>query len=202
MLLVVLAVVAILAALLLPALAAAKRKAQRINCVNNLKQCGLAFRIWEGDHDNKMPMEISSDKGGTKDFDSGADAFRHFQVLSNELSTPKILICPADTRTVAANFIGLGNRNLSYFIGLDADEASPQRLLDGDRNIRGQNEPQNGVLMLTPGAPVYWTPEMHGNAGNVGLCDGSVQQLTTLQLQRAVQNSGDPTNTWRISLPQ
>ncbi len=202
MLLVVLAVVAILAAMLLPALAGAHRRAYRIQCVNNLKQCGLAFRIWEGEHDDKMPMNISSDKGGTKDFDSGADTFRHFQVASNELSTPKILICPADTRTTAPSFVGLGNENLSYFIGLDADQASPQRLLDGDRNIRGQSEPSNGVLMLTPGAPVYWTPEMHGNMGNVGLCDGSVQQLSPQQLERAVQNSGDPTNTWRISLPQ
>ena len=48
--------------MLLPALAAAKRKAQRINCVNNLKQDGLAFRIWEGDNGDKYPMAVSTDK--------------------------------------------------------------------------------------------------------------------------------------------
>ena len=44
--------------LLLPALARAKKKAQRINCVNNLKQVGLAFRLWGGDNDDKYPPRV------------------------------------------------------------------------------------------------------------------------------------------------
>src|ERR1039457_5034202 len=115
--LVVIGVIAVLAALLLPALASAKRKAQRINCVNNLKQCALAFRIWEGDNNDKYPMDVPTAKGGTREFVTGADTFRHFQVMSNELSTQKILICPSDTRTAAANFVRLNNQNVSYFVG-------------------------------------------------------------------------------------
>ena len=202
MLLVVVAVIAILAAMLLPALAKAKTKATQINCVNNLKQCGLAFRIWEGDNGDKMPMDVPVAKGGTKECDTGAETFRHFQVMSNELSTPKILACPADTRTAADNFTRLKNQNVRYFVGLEANDMNPQMFLDGDRNITGESEPQNGILKFVPGGPASWTTAIHNNQGNVGLADGSVQQYTTAALRNALKNSGAPTNTWRISLPE
>ena len=201
-LLVILAVIAILAAMLLPALASAKKKAQRINCVNNLKQCGLAFRIWEGDNGDQYPMAVSTRKGGTKEFTTGADTFRHFQVISNELSTPKILFCPSDTRTAAANFARLKNENVSYFVGLDAADEYPQRFLAGDRNLTGPTEPENGILKLVPGGAASWTEAMHGNMGNIGLSDGSVQMFSNAGLTEALNNSGAATNTWRIALPE
>ena len=202
MLLVVVAVIAILAAMLLPALAGAHDRARRIQCVNNLKQCGLAFRIWEGDNGDKYPMDVPLAKGGTKECDTGADTFRHFQVMSNELSTPKILICPADTRTAANNFTRLKNQNISYFVGLEANDMNPQMFLDGDRNITGGSEPQNGILKLVPGGPASWTAAIHNNQGNVGLADGSVQQCSNAALLNMLKNSGDATNSWRISLPE
>ena len=197
-LLIIIAVIAILAAMLLPALASAKRKAQRINCVNNLKQDAIAFRLWEGDNGDKYPMAVSTNKNGTMEYTG--EVFRHFQVMSNELSTPKILVCPADDRTAAASFARLKNQNVSYFLGLDATEVRPQLLLTGDRNVTNGLSPVRSVLELRPEIPAGWTEAMHTGNGNVGLADGSVQQFTTSGLCNALRNTGDATN--RIALPE
>src|SRR6185437_1690345 len=54
-LLVVIASIAILAAMLLPALAGAKVKAQRVQCMNQMRQCGLGFPMFAADHNSMMP---------------------------------------------------------------------------------------------------------------------------------------------------
>jgi len=127
----------ILPAMLLPALAKAKSRAQAINCTNNMKQLGLAFKIWAIDNEDQFPFNVSTNKGGTLEFASqgpdGVDpkAYLHLMVMSNELSTPKILVCPGDSKTAASDFSELKPENVSYQImsGTNLTEANPSAVL-------------------------------------------------------------------------
>ena len=59
----VIAIIAILAALLLPALARAKAQAQRANCVSNLKQWGMAMHLYAGDNTDGIPRDGMGQRG-------------------------------------------------------------------------------------------------------------------------------------------
>jgi prepilin-type N-terminal cleavage/methylation domain-containing protein len=231
-LLVVIAIIAILAAMLLPALAKAKARALRIQCVNNLKQCGLSTRVWEGDNGDRYPTAVFSQQGGAYEYvhhtqgnltpasptpggqlGTAPMQAKVFQVMSNELSTAKVLLCPADqTHTVAATNFGVGAPNgdfalskTSFFIGTDAIESDPQMLLYGDLNIGIQTTTGSGNpaatrfttvqvvstagISLNANSGWAWSIETHNKVGNLTLSDGSVQQLSITGLKQAMQNA-------------
>ncbi|MDB6110612.1 MAG: hypothetical protein JWR69_2362 [Pedosphaera sp.] len=74
--------------------AEAQAKAERIQCVNNLKQIGLAGRIWAGDNNDRFPLDFLS--------------------MTNELNTPVILKCPADKARSVTNWAEVAAGNVSY----------------------------------------------------------------------------------------
>ena len=198
-LLVVLAVLAVAAAILLPDILR-PRPVMRINCVNNLKQIGLATRVWEGDNNDKYPPSVSVTNGGSMEYSTGPNEWRHFQVMSNELSTPKVLICPRDTsRFFATNFTFMNNSNISFFFGVDASETNSMMFLSGDRNITNGTLVKNSMLELTTNRPSGWTSEIHNKVGNVALADASVQQVSVTGLRTTVANTGLATN--RLQMP-
>lgn len=129
----IIAPTAVMASLLLPALAKAKTRASSIGCVSNMKQVCLAARIYSNDHNEMFPPD--------------------FLTMSNELFSPKILVCPQDparTRPTSPDWALFDTNNISYeFVSPGTKEDVPDR-----------------VLIRCP---------IHGHAG---LSDGSVQMGT------------------------
>jgi prepilin-type processing-associated H-X9-DG protein len=180
---VVLGVLALLGAMVLPAMARARGTSSRVACADNLKQIGVAFNTWKVSHSGAYPMYIPNGRGGPPGLNAGqtiaASAAAYggavygpasveyavFGVMSNELSTPKILVCPSDERIAHSNFTMhvagvvpnqaaqpstpntlndldpayFNNFKLSYFLGVFAVDANPQMFLSGDRNIWGDH---------------------------------------------------------------
>src|SRR5215469_1761561 len=100
-LLVVIAIIAILAAILFPVLSAAKARANRTTCANNLRQINLGIRMYCDEAADKAPLSphnTNNPNGFILDFDSYKNAMKNYVGL-NGASSPqdKLFACPADT---------------------------------------------------------------------------------------------------------
>jgi prepilin-type N-terminal cleavage/methylation domain-containing protein/prepilin-type processing-associated H-X9-DG protein len=183
-LLMVAAVIGILISLLLPVLAKAKLRAVQSKCGSNLRQAGLAFRMFADEHDSRLPMQISLRKGGSLEYVNQGQPWRHFQPISNLLGRADLLVCPGDRMRFATNWNSLNSSNLSYFIGVDAEMRSPNTLLSGDRNLFVPGFTPPGTIPVRADSPAYWTEEMHQYRGNILFVDGRVEAVDSEGLQR------------------
>lgn len=193
-LLVVIAIIAILAAMLLPALSRAKGKAQQMTCANNLKQVGVAMRLWADNNEGRYPWKVDQSRGGG--MPNGTDnATVNFQlsIASNELASTKILLCPTDVRRVwATNFTTISLTNVSYALCNEADEKRPRVFLAIDRNLTGFDfealpDNINCFILSSPNTgarTAKWRRGIcHGaNVGMGALSDGSVHQFNDSRL--------------------
>lgn len=197
--LVVVVTVALIVFVMLPMLTRSTNRRSRIGCVNNLKQIGLAARLWSNDNNDEFPW-VSTNRLGSRAFVNTPQVFQHFLAMSNELVTPKVLTCLHHSkRKRTIEFAKLSNANLSYFVGLDATESDPHRLLSGDRNIAGGVFTNGYLRLLKTNTTAGWTKEMHDYGGSVGLSDGSAFQMSALQLQHQLQKNTLP--VIRLAIP-
>jgi len=197
-LLVVMAVMVVLVVLLIPALRRASQKSRSICCNCNLKQLGTAYRIWSNDHGDLFPAFAPPTNGGWSDLlyrtNASAYCWTNYATMANEMGqSTRVLICGEDERQPANDFTNLANTNISYFVGVTANDTYPGSLLGGDRNMGPGTIPDrdygfsptngkgNDVII---NGPVCWSLKMHSRGNNAGwgnilLLDGSAQQVTS-----------------------
>jgi len=166
-----------------------KTKAQRIKCINNLKNIGLAARIFANDNENQTPSDVLRQGGKTNLATLSASGY--FRILSNELVTPRILACPSDMRILESpNFTTLSNMNVSFFANPSGRAAAgSSELLYGDRNLQTNGTAiSNGLFEMSPNLNVGWTKEIHEEQGDVAFGDGSVQQFDNRSFSEAMRS--------------
>lgn len=141
-----------LAAMLLPALAKAKQKAQTINCVNNMKQLALAVRIYSGDNKDQFPPAAT-----------WCDA------IQSKAGSERIFQCPAaDDKAQRCHYAF--NARLA---GLDVSKVAPDTVLIFETG---------GGWNLSGGPELMLDHSRHGRVFVVALADGSVQQINESRL--------------------
>ena len=196
-LLVVIAIIGILASMLLPALAKAKAKANRIKCVNNLGSIGKATLGFAGDNTERMPWQLTPLQQTNHKYTAGsigagsAAEVVNIAAMRSELQTPKILVSPCDPtrqapnetlqgawKTASAAQIGAG---LSYGYALGGDSQRPSTVLALTTNIDGNLESSWRGADETP-VPAQAFAGLNKSQGQLVNADGSTKQSTNADL--------------------
>jgi len=176
-LLVVIAIIAILAAILFPVFAQAREKARQTSCTSNLKQIGLAFRMYIQDYDERTPSANPRPTGAGDTYGQlglSGQSFAYNGWISNALipytKNQAIYACPSVRGTAFYDPWNGGKPGPGYLQGTDSN-------LDGNQATRGTssnsvsyafnyasdygikesllNSPANGILMCDSGT-AWW----------------------------------------------
>ena len=212
-LLATLLVLALCAAVMLPALASNRPRSHRVLCASNLRQIGNAFNLWGSDHGDRIPYTVALNEGGTALHPLGVNPWLHFSWISNELSTPAILLCPSDTGRPARDFSAdpnggylhpnFANAATSYALS-HGEYGSGLTMVSFDRNL-GYDAIGNcpffsrvwflGVNWTLPPSPnLRWDDKLHVASGNILRLGGHVDQVSNAGLPSAFTFPTDDNN--------
>jgi hypothetical protein len=123
--------------------AEAKEKAENIKCMNNLKQIGLAARIWANDNNNILPT--------------------NYLCMSNELNNWAILQCPGDHSRNVTSWSDVGSGNVSYpMLAPGVDLSSPMLVFAYCPIHHNYLLVDGGVRKLTPEGVQKWVKVVDG----------------------------------------
>jgi len=198
-LLVVIAIIGILASMLLPSLARAKTKANRMKCTNNLKNIGAAAVGFAGDNVERLPWQFtpSQQRGHSFVYNRASTTAGHvvnIRSMRSELQTPKILISPVDATRAAANEILQAkwnspsvaevNAGLSYAYAEGGDSQRSGTIIALTSNLTKGGTLANGKWRGANENPI---PDeafsgLNKSQGNVALMDGSAKMSTDADL--------------------
>jgi len=196
-LLVVIAIIGILASLLLPSLANAKRRAKRITCINNLKQIGTAFIGFANDNRNRMPWQLTpllekAHFGGSFTTDPGT-VFA-LSDIKEGLGAASTLHSPCDPDRKATNetardnwaAYGVGNpipcEAISYTLVEGADVGRPRTVLSTTRNLSSSRLGGHWNGADTDPEHANTMSLLNGGEGQAVRMDGSAIQATDADL--------------------
>ena len=209
-LLVVIAVIAILAALLLPALARAKAMARTTKCKSNLRQIGLGLMMYLGEF-SRYPYFASSDTptimAGSLNAPSILIWHDFLQPYTSARWTDRLYRCPTSKAPIfdgsyayrdTAPMLGLGVAQTSFWISSGAlirfdavSEIAVKNPSDmyaiADSRIMSDHVP-SGLFGLNPGSTQYYwaspeqTADPHPSGRNIVLCDGHVEAIKRARL--------------------
>lgn len=191
---VVLVIIIILVGMLIPArIHPHSTDARLIKCVNNLKNIGLAYRIWATDNGDRYPFDVSTNEGGTLELRQ--DILAQFRALSNELSTPKIVFCPRLKLSEATNWANLNTTNVGYSVGLNGSQTNATSILAGDIGFTIEDAPpRSGINEVHASMRLAYGKDIHSGRANVCLGDGSVWSFKNQEWPKYLQASGSATN--------